>query len=374
MTNTRPLSFRQDVYLLASLLAGLTVLLVWCYWNSLAIAAKVWVGDAQYSHGWLVPIFAIGLLWIRGDKFGITMETIRNNTWGSQLISEGGIPKSARWAGAVLIALGLGGRLYCADRGFEAPELFTLIPALGGIFLMVGGWRVLQWSWPSIFLLSFMCPLGWTAERLLLKPLLNVATTMSTLVLQTVGFAAFQEGNLITLGPGIEPLNVVDACSGLRMLTIFLALTFAVAVTIDRPLWEKVILLISAVPIALVANVVRIVVTGIAHVAFHGTSHEDFAGKFFHDFAGLFIMMPVGMILLFLECMLLQQIFVASDAIAEPVLKKKGGAPSHRSRRGQRRRVRPSSMDGGSASVVDRESKIHREPKGHPEWATPKKN
>ena len=373
MNDTRPMNLRQDVYLLAGLLAALTVLIGWCYWNSLAIAAREWVGDAQYSHGWLVPIFAIGLLWIRGDKFGITKETILNNTWGSQLITEGGIPKSARWAGGGLIALGLGGRLYCADRGFEAPELFTLIPALAGVFLMVGGWRILQWSWPSIFLLAFMCPLGWTAERLLLKPLLSVATTMSTLVLQTVGFAAFKEGNLITLGPGIEPLNVVDACSGLRMLTIFLALTFAVAVTIDRPVWERVVLLASAVPIALFANVVRIVVTGVAHVAFHGTSFEDFAGKFFHDFAGLFIMMPVGMILLFLECVILQQVFVADDAVVEPVLKKRR-ASSHRSRSGQGRRVRPSAMKGDSASVIDRESKINHEPTGHPEWAAPKKN
>ena len=373
MNDSQSTVSRQDVYLLAGLLGGLTLLLVWSYWNSLAIAAKVWVGDAQYSHGWLVPVFSLVLLWIRGEKFGVTKETIRNGTWGSQLIPEGGIAQSARWVGGALMILGFGGRLFCADRGFEAPELFTIVPALAGIFLMVGGWRVLQWSWPSIFLLVFMCPLGWTMERLLLKPLLAVATKMSTLTLQTLGFAAFQEGNKITLGPGIEPLNVVDACSGLRMLTIFFALTFAVAVIIDRPLWEKGFLLLTAVPIALLANVVRIVTTGLGHVAFHDTSHAELASTFFHDFAGLFVMMPVGMVLLFLQCVLLQQVFVTDDTVSEPAVKTKR-EPAQRSRRGQRRRARHRDGRGNSSSGSKREAKVFREPKGHPDWASPKKN
>jgi len=371
MTDTQTTNSRQDVYLLVGLLAALTVLVVWCYWNSLAIAAATWT-DAQYSHGWLIPIFAVALLWLRGAPYGISAEAFRSNTWGDGLIAEGGISVKERVAGFVIMVVGLGGRLYCADRGFEVPDMVTMVPALLGAVLMVGGWRVLKWAGPAIIFLGFMFPLPWRVERSVLVPLQGVATGASTFVLQTLGFAAFREGNTINLGE--SQLNVIDQCSGLRMLTIFVALSFAIALVIDRPIWERIFILLSAVPIALAVNVARITITGMMHVAFHDTQYADLANKFFHDFAG-WVMMPMAMILLFLECVLLQQIFVTSDTVAEPVMKKKREMPARRSRRGQRRRSAQSGKPGGgSASTAQRESKIHREPKGHPEWATPKQN
>ena len=71
-----------------------------------------------------------------------------------------------------------------------------------------------------------------------------------------MGVAAFRQGNLISV-PGAD-LNIADACSGLRMLTIFLALAVAMVFLVERPWWDKLIILLSAVPIALIVNIIRI--------------------------------------------------------------------------------------------------------------------
>jgi exosortase/archaeosortase family protein len=62
------------------------------------------------------------------------------------------------------------------------------------------------------------------------------------------------------------PLYVADACSGLRMVTIFCALAVAMVFLIERPWWDKLIILLSAIPIALIVNIVRITLTGLATI------------------------------------------------------------------------------------------------------------
>lgn len=349
---------RQEVYVLFGLLFSLTALVVWSYWNSLIIAADAWMG-AQYSHGWLVPLFAIALLVLRGEPYGLSAEAVRDHSWGSGLLTKGGVTTKERAAGGALLLLGLGGRLYCSNVGYEAPELFTIIPVLAGVFLMIGGGRVIQWAGPSIAFLFFMCPLPWSIADRLFRTLQGFATGASTFVLQFLGFPAFRSGNMITLGPDIQPLNVIDQCSGLRMLTIFVALSFAVALVARRPLWERIVIILSSVPIALAVNVARITITGMMHVAFHDSEHADIADKFFHDFAG-WIMMPMAMVLLFLEFVLLQYIVVTDDGVQRPTKqKKKQQRPSPdrtRRRQGRRRAKNNPAMARGTSSADQPES------------------
>ena len=91
-------------------------------------------------------------------------------------------------------------------------------------------------------------------------------------------------------------MNVEEACSGLRMLTIFGALCFAVVLLLEIPMWQRIVILLSSVPIALAANIMRIVATGILFTWFPGS--EEKLKLFFHDGAGL-VMMPLAMVLLF---------------------------------------------------------------------------
>jgi len=110
-------------------------------------------------------------------------------------------------------------------------------------------------------------------------------------LLQTLGMPAVAEGNVILLNEA--SLGIVEACSGLRMLVVFFALSTAVALVARRPFWERVFLVFSAIPIALFTNVVRITATGVAYETVGGET-----GQFiFHDLAG-WLMMPLALALL----------------------------------------------------------------------------
>src|SRR5207244_4033561 len=88
-------------------------------------------------------------------------------------------------------------------------------------------------------------------------------TICSTFALQTLGLPALAEGNVILLNE-VE-IGIVEACSGLRMLVIFFALSTAVALLSRRPLTDRVAIVVSAIPIALLSNLLRIIVTGVLH-------------------------------------------------------------------------------------------------------------
>ena len=161
---------------------------------------------------------------------------------------------------------------------------------MAGLALLVGGWPALRWSWPAILFLIFMIPLPWRFEKALGPPLQSMATLASTFILQTLGFMAFSEGNVIQLNEA--RIGVVEACSGLSMLITFIALSTGMALVVKRPLLDKIILVLSAIPVALVANIARITLTGILHEKVGG----KVADHFYHDLAG-FIMIPFALLL-----------------------------------------------------------------------------
>jgi exosortase/archaeosortase family protein len=89
------------------------------------------------------------------------------------------------------------------------------------------------------------------------------------------------------------------------MLTVFLALCAAVAMVIERPMWERIVVFLSAVPIALAVNVARITATGMAHYHIGG----PWVSEVFHDHAG-YVMMPLAMVLLYAEIFVLGKVFL----------------------------------------------------------------
>jgi len=174
-----------------------------------------------------------------------------------------------------------------------------------------GGWRMLIWTGPVIAFLFFMFPLPYRVEGGLLNPLQKIATMGAEYVLQTLGYGAIREGNMIILGE--RRLEVVEACSGLRMLTVFTAMTAAVAIIIDRPYWERGLIFVSALPIALAVNIIRISATGLGY--HYG---GDPWGAFFHDYAAYY-MMAIAAGLLWLEISMLGWLFVDAPSATAPV-------------------------------------------------------
>jgi exosortase len=269
----------------AALGLALAALALWAYWPTLGDMAWRWGHDPQYSHGYLVPAFAVYLLWVRRARLA-TADAVAPAAWGLALIG-------------AAAALRLAGAFY----HYSYLDQISLLPCLAGLLALVGGRAALAWSWPAVAFLAFMVPLPHTVSLALSAPMQSFATMSSTFFLQVFGRPAVAEGNVILLNE-IE-LGIVEACSGLRMLVVFFALSTAVALLIRKPLWEKFLIAFSAIPIALAANILRITVTGIVYDALG----NGFGGAFFHDLAG-WLMMPLGLGFLGLELLVLKRLLI----------------------------------------------------------------
>lgn len=264
--------------------AALLACLGWAYWPGLTEMAHRWSTQAQYSHGYLVPLFALYLLWHRRAAY-----------------QQG--PFAPSWWGVFWLAVGSGMRLFSGYYFLTSLDDLSLLPTLAGLVLLLGGGKALAWSWPSIAFLVFMLPLPHTLNRALTLPLQRIGTVASTYVLQTLGFPALSEGNVILLNE--HRIGVVEACSGLGMMMTFCALAVGFVMVIrPRPL-DTLILLLSAIPIAILANVFRITVTAILY---DRVSIE--AGAFFHDKLAPYPMMGLALVLLWLEIWLLSKLLI----------------------------------------------------------------
>jgi exosortase len=261
---------------------------LWAHWSSLRDVVACWAHDPQYSHGYLVPLFALALLWLR--------RAMR--------------PRLCQpsWWGLAVLASGLGLRLFGTYFYFIWLEQLSLLPTLAGLFLLIGGVQALRWAWPAVAFLGFMIPLPYNLSVKLTGPLQQLATVVCTFLLQTLGVPAVAEGNVIQLSE--VQIGIVEACSGLRMLVIFFALSTAVALVVRRPLWERLVVAGSAIPIALVSNVIRITVTGLLHELVS----SDFANMVFHDLAG-WLMMPLALGMLWLELTLIGRLLIEAPRL-----------------------------------------------------------
>jgi len=266
-------------------LAVLGGALLWAYWPALTAMAGRWTHDPKYSHGYLVPAFALFLLWFRRDR--IPAQGFRPSWWG--------VPVMA--AGAALYLLG--GKLFVTF--FDG---LSLLPVLAGVCVLLGGRPCLRWAWPAVAFLVFMLPLPYRLEVGFAYPLQRLATEASTYLLQTLGYPALAQGNIIRV-EGIPDIGVVEACNGLSMLITFCALSTGVAVVLPQGWLEKAVVLASAIPIALLANVTRILV----FVILYKRAGPVWADDFFHKRAG-WLMMPLALAVLWLELRIVAGLFV----------------------------------------------------------------
>jgi exosortase len=246
--------------------------------------AQRWGHDPRYSHGYLVPAFAIFLLWTRREVLFAR-------------------PCEPSWWGLLLIALGVALKFAGAYYYVEWFESISLLLSLAGLAVAAGGWHALRWSAPAIAFLFFMVPLPYRAELALGAPLQRIATLASTYGLQTLGLPAVAEGNIILMNQA--RIGVVEACNGLGMLFMFFAFAIGAVLVINRPLEDKVVIVLSAAPIALLANIGRITLTGLLHETVGG----KVANAVYHDLAG-WLMMPFALAVLWVEIQILSRLLI----------------------------------------------------------------
>jgi exosortase len=175
----------------------------------------------------------------------------------------------------------------------------AFIMALAGICALLAGREALGRYWFAFAFLGFMVPLPVALYSMIANPLQLLVSQLASVVLNTTGVPVLTEGNMMTLPGGVQ-MFVAEACSGMRQLTGFLALTAAVAYLTDRPLWYRTALVASAIPIAMTANVARVVLTGFIMYFVN----PEYASGAYHTIEGL-LMLGFGLSLLRAECWVL---------------------------------------------------------------------
>jgi len=234
------------------------------YYRVVGNMAHDWYFDGNASHGFLIPFISGYFIWLRREQLAATPT---------------GSNRAGLWVVVAAMVMLLGGWL--------ASELFTqrfsLVLALGGCALFWLGREVFsQLAMPLVFLV-FMIPIPNIIYDAVALPLKLFVSWLSVIVLKALGVIVLREGNVIMF-PNIT-LEVVDACSGLRSLTSLLALGAAYALIFTRSPWQRVILVASAVPIAVLTNTIRVVVTGLLARHIGAAAAEGF----FHEFTGMVI-------------------------------------------------------------------------------------
>ncbi len=254
------------------ILSSLGLLTVWAYWPTFLWMEDQWRNEPDYSHGYIVIPLGILLLYLRRD------------TLPAAAISVG-------WAGIGLMLLAIVLRVVGRIAYMDFLDGWSIVPWLAGMAWLLAGRKVMWWALPAIVFLIMLTPMPFRAESLLSFKLQGVATTLSTGALQTLGFAAIPEGNTIWLGE--QQLMVEEACSGLRIFMGMVAMGFFFAVLSNRTWLDRLVIVASCIPIAILVNVLRVTGTGLAY---HTLSPRW--AHFAHDFLGI-LMIGAGALMLF---------------------------------------------------------------------------
>jgi exosortase len=273
---------------------GLAMLgaIVWSYLPTLREMVHQWQTQPDYSHGVLVLPIAIFFLCFRRSSLPL-----------SQM--------QPCWWGAVLLVLAVAARAAAGLYYLVPLDGWTLPLSIAGAVLLLFGRAVLWWSLPSIAFLWFMIPMPFSAERWLSVPLQAVAAKLSTAALVFLGQPAIAEGNVILLGD--KSLLVEEACSGMRIFVGIFALAFVFVLFSRWSWWLKAMMLVVALPIAIVTNVMRIVVTGLLYQWVSSEAGQ----KFSHDIAG-FVMIPLAAGMFWLVSLYIDKLFVRIEDVDQP--------------------------------------------------------
>jgi exosortase len=256
-------------------LGGMGALLImgYVFWDNLAHFVLVWSTDENYSHGFLVPFISL--------------------YFANEAARRGPVAiRSGVALGALMIGFAIVVKLSTILIPFPVASDYGLLVGLAGVCAVLVGTPALRRYWFAFFFLVFLVPLPVALYTMIANPLQAWVSFLATAMLNVIGIPALCEGNMITLA-GDSQLFVAEACSGMRQLTGFLALTTAWAYLSARPLWNRVLLIASSIPIAMTANVVRVTLTGVITYDFD----PKYASGAFHTFEGL-LMMGLGLFIL----------------------------------------------------------------------------
>ncbi len=242
-------------------LVALPVLLLAVYSVSLSNLVNQWWNSPEYGHGLFMPLISCYIVWRqRATLAGMLLEP-------------------SRWGYVVLVS-SLVLLLAATLADIESVKHYSFCFALIGLALLYGGWKLLRLCALPILLIVLVIPLPYLLISSLTAGLQLISSELGTWLIRAFGIPVFLEGNIIDMG--VYKLQVVEACSGLRYLYPLLSISLLVTHFLRTPLWFKVLIVLSTVPITIFMNSLRIAITGLL-VKNYG---NEVAEGFLHDFEG----------------------------------------------------------------------------------------
>ena len=259
------------------IVAGLALV----FWQVFLRLVDAWIVDGNYSHGFLIIPLAFYFVWERRHK-----------------LAQAAISPS--WFGLIVLAGGIGILL----AGLWGSELFlsriALLPILAGIVLFLFGWPHLRILAFPIAFLFLMIPIPAIIFNQIAFPLQLLASQLGESAISLVGIPVIREGNVLTLAH--TQLEVAEACSGIRSLVSLITLGLVYGYFIDPRGWVRTLIVVSAVPVAIVANGARVAGTGMA-AQWIG---PEAAQGFFHEFSGWIVFIFAFIMILVIQRLILK--------------------------------------------------------------------
>ena len=241
-------------------------LLVACYAPVLLALVHNWNDDQDMGHGFFVPVLAAYIAWQKKDQ--LAGKSPHPNWWGLAIVVYGALQ---------LYIATLGAELFLARTAF--------IISLTGMVFMLGGREYLRVFAFPLFLLLFMVPIPAIIYSRITFPLQILASQTAESALSLLQIPVLREGNVLELSGG-QRLSVVEACSGIRSLLSLTFLSLVYGYVFEKRTAIRVLLFLSTIPIAIVANASRVTLTGVL-----SEYKPELAEGFFHSAEGWVIFM-----------------------------------------------------------------------------------
>ena len=243
------------------LIGGILILQFFPTFESLI---REWDTNIYYSHGYLMLPLAFWLAWRRRDVL--------------QSLSV-----HPSWSGLFLLLTGLGFFIIGKKADILFAQGLSLLMVLGGtIWVLMGRSALKKLAFP-IGILGFMIPLPYLLLDPIGFPMKEFAAATSAGVLQAFGMPIFQDGVYLYLPDYL--LVVEDVCNGLRSLISMTMVGTVLGYILLPALGDRIILSLLSIPIAIVANILRILLTAV--LGYYVS--DEFAQGFLHEFSGLFV-------------------------------------------------------------------------------------